>query len=494
MIATTTHRFILESYNGSRTRHTCLRCGAAHEFSRYIDTENDNAYLDDRVGKCNRTNNCSYHYTPKQYFADNGFPGDFKKSPYKSRKARAAAALERVFSGKSTSTYVSEQKNASEREQRETQSKLERLQSQMKQYQAEFENSPAEKYLQQRGINSETAKTFACGYAAAWEHWEKDKAGNWQLRGTDRRVVFPITDPEGNVLAIHGRAIDAEFLDTPKKTKGSRKEALFQTADAFDADIIFLCEGPADAMALHECGFSAVASVATSIPSWLPNRLAFRKVMVALDADETGDQAAEKHINELRAHGARAVRLRPEGGKDWNDVLLKVGTTDLRRFIEEKIAAAFPDYELLIEPEPQTETENFILEDVFTVENESGQLALDYLFAAAAKHGDELLLSMPTLEAYESERDLVAAIDKHSKGELPNAALERLTMRFIVAHLHVNSVSLPWTGEDVPLFLLMLKLNSKRVEDVTCNQIQSWIIREFWLRQSPEAEISVMDL
>jgi hypothetical protein len=486
---TNTIRFILEPYNGQRTRHTCPGCGAAHEFSRYIDTENGNTYLDDRAGKCNRTNNCNYHYTPKQYFADNGFPSDFKKLPYKSRKARAVAALERVFSGKSAPTYVSEQKNTSEIEQRETQSKLERLRREMKQYQAVFEDSPAEKYLQSRGITAETAKAFGCGYAARFEHWKKT-AGEWEIIGADRRVVFPITDQSGQVAAYHGRAIDDVFIDTPKKTKGSRKEALFQAANAFDADIIFLCEGPADAMALHECGFSAVASVATSIPTWLPNRLAFRKVFVAMDADETGDTSAEKHINELRAHGARAVRLRPENGKDWNDILMKAGADALRRFVEEKTALAFPDYEWFAKPEATAEP--VVIEDVFDCENESGQRVIDYLFAAAAKYGDDFLLNMPTVYAHDIERELCGGVVSHSKGELTDAALKTLTDRFIDAHLHVNSVSLPWTGDDVPLFHLTVKRNGERLGNTTCNQIQSWILREFWLRQSPKAEFGVM--
>jgi hypothetical protein len=488
---TNTIRFILEPYNGQRTRHICPGCGAAHEFSRYVDTENGNAYVDDRVGKCNRTNNCNYHYTPKQYFAENGFPGDFKKSPFKSRKARTAAALSRVFSVGAIGNPSPEHKNDPEGDS-EAKAKLERLQSQMKQYQASFENSPAQEYLISRGITPETAEAFGCGYAAAWQHWEKDKEEHWQLTGTDRRVVFPITDPEGNVLAIHGRAIDAEFLDTPKKTKGSRKEALFQAANDFDADILFLVEGPADAMALHECGFSAVASVATSIPSWLPNRLAFRKVFVAFDADETGNRDAEKHINELRAHGVRAVRLIPEGGKDFNDILMNAGADALRRFVEEKTALAFPDYEWFAQPEPTAEP--VIIEDVFDCENESGQIVLDYIFAGAEKHGDELLLEMPTVEAYESECALVAGVGKHSRGKLTDAQLKALGDRYINAHLRSDGVSEAWTGKDVPLFHLTVRANGERVKNETCNQIQAWIIREHWLRQSPETEIDIMNL
>ena len=65
------YRFILEKYRGISTRYTCPQCGRKHTFTRYIDTENNNNYLSDNVGKCNRLDKCGYHYTPKQYFTDN---------------------------------------------------------------------------------------------------------------------------------------------------------------------------------------------------------------------------------------------------------------------------------------------------------------------------------------------------------------------------------------------------------------------------------------
>ena len=66
-----TYRFTLEKYRGLSTRYTCPQCGRKHTFTRYIDTENNNNYLSDNVGKCNRLDKCGYHYTPKQYFTDN---------------------------------------------------------------------------------------------------------------------------------------------------------------------------------------------------------------------------------------------------------------------------------------------------------------------------------------------------------------------------------------------------------------------------------------
>ena len=66
-----TYRYILERYRGLSTRYTCPQCGRKHTFTRYIDTDNNNQYISDNVGKCNRLDKCGYHYTPKQYFTDN---------------------------------------------------------------------------------------------------------------------------------------------------------------------------------------------------------------------------------------------------------------------------------------------------------------------------------------------------------------------------------------------------------------------------------------
>jgi hypothetical protein len=63
------HRYILEPYNGSKSRYTCQRCGKERSFCRYLDTESKE-YLSPNVGRCNREVKCGYHYTPKQFFID----------------------------------------------------------------------------------------------------------------------------------------------------------------------------------------------------------------------------------------------------------------------------------------------------------------------------------------------------------------------------------------------------------------------------------------
>ena len=66
------HKYKLEPYKGMNTRYHCPapNCGNGKTFVRYINTET-NVQIHSTVGRCNRSDNCGYHYTPKQYFADN---------------------------------------------------------------------------------------------------------------------------------------------------------------------------------------------------------------------------------------------------------------------------------------------------------------------------------------------------------------------------------------------------------------------------------------
>lgn len=64
------HRYTLEPYKGRASCFLCPNCQHKRRtFKRYIDTET-NTYLADHVGKCDRVDNCGYHYKPRQYFAN----------------------------------------------------------------------------------------------------------------------------------------------------------------------------------------------------------------------------------------------------------------------------------------------------------------------------------------------------------------------------------------------------------------------------------------
>lgn len=72
----TLHNFILEPYKGMNSRFRCPSCQKREKtFSLYIN-KNTGEYIDSRVGRCNRQNNCGYHYKPYQYFKDNNIVFD----------------------------------------------------------------------------------------------------------------------------------------------------------------------------------------------------------------------------------------------------------------------------------------------------------------------------------------------------------------------------------------------------------------------------------
>ncbi len=67
----------MEPYKGMKTRYSCPTCKhKVKTFTRYIDRDTgEHLHMD--VGRCSRESNCGYHYTPKQYFQENGIKNEF---------------------------------------------------------------------------------------------------------------------------------------------------------------------------------------------------------------------------------------------------------------------------------------------------------------------------------------------------------------------------------------------------------------------------------
>jgi len=84
------HRYTLEPYTGRASRHTCPNCHQrGHTYKRYINTETGEP-LADHVGKCDRAEQCNYHFPPRRYFAENG-------GGYIPRQVQAAAKQAKPF-------------------------------------------------------------------------------------------------------------------------------------------------------------------------------------------------------------------------------------------------------------------------------------------------------------------------------------------------------------------------------------------------------------
>ena len=92
-------RYILQPYNGIKTKYQCPKCDKKGVFVRYIDITT-NEHLSPIVGRCDREINCGYHYKPKQYFYDN-------KIDSKSIRHSEPIQLNRVIKSPKASSYVS---------------------------------------------------------------------------------------------------------------------------------------------------------------------------------------------------------------------------------------------------------------------------------------------------------------------------------------------------------------------------------------------------
>lgn len=175
--------------------------------------------------------------------------------------------------------------------------------------------TPGEKYLQGRGITFEAAHAAGVRFSPSWFGCPA--------------VVFPIRDAQSTLVAAQGRYL-SEGKGPKARTTGDKKAGVFVTAgfweDVKRAAPVVICEAPIDALSITLCGFPALALCGKDgWPDWLAVKCAFKSVALALDADAAGDAGGEKLCKVLSSLGAKPFRVRPEGGKDWNEVLCVQG-------------------------------------------------------------------------------------------------------------------------------------------------------------------------
>jgi hypothetical protein len=206
----------------------------------------------------------------------------------------------------------------------------------------ELANTAGAKYLQGRGIALEVAALSGVRFARNYP-------------GTGAAVLFPIYDGAGELCAISARAIEGSatraggqkssgvfgaswraFEPITPKSAPSASTSTCTTCrgrawTAFDRALpaVIVCEAPIDALSLATCGFPALALIGCNAPAMLHRATAFRRVLLATDADNAGDHAAQVLAATLPAYGATCERLRPDGAKDWNEMLQVLGRDEM---------------------------------------------------------------------------------------------------------------------------------------------------------------------
>ncbi len=226
-------------------------------------------------------------------------------------------------------------------------------------------------YLRGRGLSDSVITRFGLGYARESWHdllrhltsmgYAEDEiiAANLASRGKNgaydqfrNRIIFPIIDLRGNVIAFGGRDLGErgpKYLnssDTPVFHK-SRTLYAMNLAKATKEKRMILAEGYMDVVAIHQGGFdNAVASLGTAFTAEHARLIAnyVGEVVIAFDSDEAGQKATKRAISVLEPTGIRIKVLRMEGAKDPDEYIKKFGSTRFRLLLDGSANAT--EYEL----------------------------------------------------------------------------------------------------------------------------------------------------
>lgn len=259
-------------------------------------------------------------------------------------------------------------------------------------------------YLRKRGMTVGTIRHFGLGFAPdGWDHLIKAMAEKGftkeellaaglvvknQSGGVyDRfrnRVMFPIIDIKGNVIAFGGRVMDDSLpkylnsCDTPIFNK-SRNLFAMNFAKRTKRDYFILAEGYMDVIALHQAGFDcAVASLGTSLTEDQARLMASRgktEAVICYDSDEAGKKAAQRAIDILNRAGMKVRVLRVTGAKDPDEFIKKNGADGFEK--------------LLTQTNTDIEYKLLVLKSKYDLETDEGKVG--YLQAAA-----RLLAAIPS--------------------------------------------------------------------------------------------------
>ncbi len=233
--------------------------------------------------------------------------------------------------------------------------------------------NPGRDYIMSRGLDTGTIARFGLGYADdGWsslrDHLKQKGYSDEKLfragliskskgkfydkfRG---RVIFPIINTRGKVIAFGGRAIngqDPKYLNSPESPAFSKKDNLFGlnlTRDEIKKEgCVIIVEGYMDMISLYAAGIkNTAATLGTALTDnhcSVIRRYA-ESVVLAYDSDAAGRKAALRVIEILRQNGLEAKVLHVTDGKDPDEFIRKNGADAFRDLVSS--ALPYTDYRL----------------------------------------------------------------------------------------------------------------------------------------------------
>jgi DNA primase len=236
---------------------------------------------------------------------------------------------------------------------------------------ATAEGKAARAYLEDRGLDRDVIARFHLGFApssgdALLEHLKAKYPENLlELSGLfsreasgrlydrfRRRIMFPIANESGKVIAFGGRALGDDlpkYLNSPETLIYSKSNVLYHLERAKEAirqrDFAVLVEGYMDAIAVARAGIeNVVASCGTSLAETQVKLLGrfTRRTMVSYDPDTAGQAATERSLGLLLQQDFDVRVLVLPGGADPDRFIRERGAEAYHKLVEQ--APAYLDY------------------------------------------------------------------------------------------------------------------------------------------------------
>ena len=220
-------------------------------------------------------------------------------------------------------------------------------------------------YYKSRGMKKSTITRFGLGFAPnSWdsllkhmrqkgysyeELYEANLANKSEKDGRVRfydsfrnRVMVPIIDVRGNVVAFGGRVLDDS---KPKYINSSDTLVYKKSLGVFGLNFaknsgeksLILVEGYMDAITLHQAGFTnVIACLGTAFTGEMAHLLAryAEEIILCYDSDEAGQKATARALGVLNSIGMKVRVVHLSGGKDPDEILRKYGPERVRSLID----------------------------------------------------------------------------------------------------------------------------------------------------------------
>ena len=228
------------------------------------------------------------------------------------------------------------------------------------------ESKIAQEYIKKRKLSNETLKSFQIGFSGKFDELYKElkKQGfedreilesglvNKNERGQfiDRyrnRLMFPICDARGRVIAFGGRVLDdskPKYINSPENIVYSKGRHLYGLNVAKKYDIkkrLLIVEGYMDVVSLHQRDIhNVVASLGTALTQQqgylLRNNT--EQIILSYDSDEAGQTAKVRAMEILQNMGCDIRVLQMEGAKDPDEYVIKYGNARFQNLVDKAIS------------------------------------------------------------------------------------------------------------------------------------------------------------